>query len=413
VPPADPSRLTARLAALARSTRIRVCLVALALLGALILATSASASELAVEDPTGIRVVVGSGQEPTETPTPTPAAPEAETPVVAQSPEGATAQLPEVATVEAQVPAPEAPAPEAPAPVAEPPQPEPPAPSPPAETPPTEAPAPSPPVVETPPIEAPIAPAPTEIQTPEVHVEVPAREATVEPAGPAGEKPVTDHPQEAASAFSQSEAATRGTETSSVKGTQSVGGVGAAPTEPPAGGLAIGTSVDPVVPATGSSADGTAEPLTAAEARAASATIAARKSAAFGAGPLDCSKALEAGTGEACSSWVVAPQRSESSVLPLGAPDGPLPPDPNGGATGGGGHSVVSAPPGNSTPGPQPGGGSGGASSGGGGGGLATSGFLSLAGLLLLAAPRAMRRLRLLCRPWRIACFALIPERPG
>jgi hypothetical protein len=192
-----------------------------------------------------------------------------------------------------------------------------------------------------------------------------------------------------------------------------VGGVGAAaPLGPSGAGLPLGTPLDPVVPATGSPADGTAEPVTAAAARAASATIAARKSAAFGAGPIDCAKALQAGTGEACSSWVVAPQRSESSVLPLGAPGGPLPPDPNGGATGGG-HSVVSAPLGSSTPGPQPGGSSGGASAGGGGGGLATSGFFSLAGLLLLAAPRAMRRLRLLCQPWRTACFALIPERPG
>jgi hypothetical protein len=228
---------------------------------------------------------------------------------------------------------------------------------------------------------------------------------------PASEKPVTEHPQDA-SAPSQSEASTRGTETPS-KSTQSASSLGAAPPAPPGAGLAVSAPTDPILPITGTPVDGTAEPLTAAAARAASATIAARKSAAFGAGPIECAKALEAGTG-ACSSWAVAPQRSESSLLPLGAPDGPLPPGPNGGTTADrGGHSVVSAPPGNPTPGPQPGGGSGGASAVGGGGGLAMSGFLTLAGLLLLAAPRAMRRLRLLCRPWRTACFALIPERPG
>jgi len=40
-------------------------------------------------------------------------------------------------------------------------------------------------------------------------------------------------------------------------------------------------------------------------------------------------------------------------------------------------------------------------------------GFLTLIGLLLLAAPRAMRRLRLSCEPWLTAFFVLIPERPG
>ena len=387
--PAEPIRRSARRRALVRPTRIRLCSVALALLGALILATSANASELAVEDPAGIAAVVGSGQEPTETATPAPAAPEAETLVAAPSPEGVVAQVPEVPTVEAELPAVEvpAPAPETPAP---------------------EAPPPSPPV-ETPPVEAPVAPAPPEVRPPEVHVEAPAQEAIVQSSPePVSEKPAPERPQDAEGAASQSEAA-GGAETSSTKGTQSVGGVGAAAS---GAGLPLGTPLDPVVPKTGSPADGTAEPLTAAAARAASATIAARKSAAFGAGPLDCAKALQAGTGEGCSSWVVAPQRSESSVLPLGAPGGPLPPDPNGGATGGG-HSVVSALLGSSTPGPQPGGSSGGASAGGGGGGLATSGFFSLAGLLLLAAPRAMRRLRLLCQPWRTACFALIPERPG
>jgi outer membrane biosynthesis protein TonB len=46
-------------------------------------------------------------------------------------------------------------------------------------------------------------------------------------------------------------------------------------------------------------------------------------------------------------------------------------------------------------------------------GGLGLSAFLTIAGLLLLAAPHAMRRLRLSCLPWRTSFFVLIPERPG
>jgi hypothetical protein len=45
--------------------------------------------------------------------------------------------------------------------------------------------------------------------------------------------------------------------------------------------------------------------------------------------------------------------------------------------------------------------------------GFAVSISLMLAALLLLAAPRAMRRLRLLREPWLQARFVLIPERPG
>jgi hypothetical protein len=61
-------------------------------------------------------------------------------------------------------------------------------------------------------------------------------------------------------------------------------------------------------------------------------------------------------------------------------------------------------------PGPGPGGGSG--SSAMGGSGLGMAAFVTLAGLLLLAAPRAMYRLRLSSRPWLTAFFVLIPERP-
>ena len=81
------------------------------------------------------------------------------------------------------------------------------------------------------------------------------------------------------------------------------------------------------------------------------------------------------------------------------------PPSGGYGAPVGGSHPVT--PP----PGPAPSGAVGGSATG--AAGIALSGFFTLAGLLLLAAPRALRRLRLSCRPWRAAFFVLIPERPG
>jgi hypothetical protein len=71
----------------------------------------------------------------------------------------------------------------------------------------------------------------------------------------------------------------------------------------------------------------------------------------------------------------------------------------------GGGRSV--SPP----PGSAPSGAFGGSAAG--GSGIAFSDFSTLAGVLHLAAPRAMRRLRLSCQPWTTAFFVLIPERPG
>jgi hypothetical protein len=65
------------------------------------------------------------------------------------------------------------------------------------------------------------------------------------------------------------------------------------------------------------------------------------------------------------------------------------------------------------SPGPAPGGAGGGVAAGASGGAVGLSGFLTLAGLLLLAAPRALRRLRLSRRPHLTAFFVLIPERPG
>jgi hypothetical protein len=83
-------------------------------------------------------------------------------------------------------------------------------------------------------------------------------------------------------------------------------------------------------------------------------------------------------------------------------------PPAGGGHGGSGGRSAPVSP--TPSPPPAPSGASGSAA---GASGLALSGFLTLAGLLLLGAPRATRRLRLSFEPWLTACFVLIPERPG
>ncbi|MHB8233391.1 MAG: hypothetical protein ACYDHT_01925 [Solirubrobacteraceae bacterium] len=135
------------------------------------------------------------------------------------------------------------------------------------------------------------------------------------------------------------------------------------------------------------------------------------------AGSLSCElSALGGRTTDNCSAGWLGTKRflntSAGGVVPIAASlaavtGGGLPP---GGGHGGG--SAVGNTPVSPTPGPAPSGAAG-AGVGGGGGGVAPSAFLSLAGLLLLAAPRAMRRLRLSCRPLLTACFVLIPERPG
>jgi hypothetical protein len=126
---------------------------------------------------------------------------------------------------------------------------------------------------------------------------------------------------------------------------------------------------------------------------------------------LSCALSLGEHASGSCSGGVIGTQRllaasprsdatvtqdSAAAITPSdGGPDG----------SGGAGHQPVSP-----APGPAPSGAAGG--SAGGGPGLALA-FLSLAGLLLVAPLRAMRRLRLSSAPWLTACFVLIPERPG
>jgi hypothetical protein len=157
---------------------------------------------------------------------------------------------------------------------------------------------------------------------------------------------------------------------------------------------------------------GAGGPLTsdtgAASARAAVGMIAARR-----LGELTCQLSAPGGrTPHSCAAgWMVGPPVPSGSTVGFAtaaslaaAATGD---SPTGGGRGGSGMGNAPVSP---APGPAPSGASGSMT---GGSGTALLTFLTLAGLLLLAAPRAMRRLRLSCRPWLTACFVLIPERPG
>jgi hypothetical protein len=171
---------------------------------------------------------------------------------------------------------------------------------------------------------------------------------------------------------------------------------------PDVSGALIGSPTDP--PSVGSPEAATSE-------IAASAAALAGISAARRAGQLNCELSSLGGMTDGCSAELLGTQQALSQA-PAGyaaavaalAPPSPPPGD------GGHGGAAVGSPPVSPGPGPAP---SGAAGSSAGATGLALSGFLTLAGLLLLGAPRAMRRLRLSCQPWLTACFVLIPERPG
>jgi hypothetical protein len=115
---------------------------------------------------------------------------------------------------------------------------------------------------------------------------------------------------------------------------------------------------------------------------------------------------------EYCIAGAASDTQRLLSQAPLGFTNGAaaLAATPDAPAGGGHGGSAAAGPPVTPAPGPAPSGASGSAA---GSAGIAVSGLLTLAALLLFGAPRAMRRLRLSCQPWRTACFVLIPERPG
>ena len=166
--------------------------------------------------------------------------------------------------------------------------------------------------------------------------------------------------------------------------------------------------------ATGPTAGDPGDPPTTSAARPASIGAPVPLSAAQRAGDLTCELSGLAGpaTDNCTTSWLggrsfLSLSASPADLATVAAARAGAPADGgNGGSgSGGGGRSVV--PP----PAPTPSGAFGGAAMG--SSGIAVSGFFTLADRLLLAAPLAMRRLRLSCQPWLTAFFVLIPERPG
>jgi hypothetical protein len=121
-------------------------------------------------------------------------------------------------------------------------------------------------------------------------------------------------------------------------------------------------------------------------------------------------------TDNCTAGWLGAPREANSSptssaitaVSSLAAAATNSPPGGDHDGSGPGGPPLPSAP------GSAPGGSSGVATGGGGpaGAGAGVSIFITLAGLLLLGAPRALRRFGLAFEPWLAGCFVLIPERP-
>jgi hypothetical protein len=163
---------------------------------------------------------------------------------------------------------------------------------------------------------------------------------------------------------------------------------------------------------TGPSGGGPGEPPTGSGASAIAAFGAlTRMTAAQRAGELRCELSGQASPlTENCSAAWLGRQSlllASPDNLAMAAPGTAVAPAGAGGDVGytGGSRSFIPSP------GPSPSGAFGGSAAG--GSGVATSGFFTLAGLLLLAGPRALRRLRLSCEPWLTAFFVLIPERPG
>lgn len=168
-----------------------------------------------------------------------------------------------------------------------------------------------------------------------------------------------------------------------------------APTSPPtAGGPEAQDSATPAIVAVG----------------ARTAMTAARQ-----AGPLGCElAALGARTSDNCTvGWLGGKRVLASTLIPSAAVSVLAEAAVGFSSERGHGDSAMGNAPVGPAPGPAPGGASGASVGGGAPGGVALSIFLTLAGLLLLGGPRAMRRLRLSCEPWLTACFVLIPERPG
>jgi cytoskeletal protein RodZ len=187
------------------------------------------------------------------------------------------------------------------------------------------------------------------------------------------------------------------------------------PTEGQVGLAGPSTTVPPSVGGT------VQEAVTSAELGEASIVESAHRSAAQQAGRLSCELSALSGplTQNCAAGWLGTPtlgsgsSTSANTEQALAAPPSSGGPGASSSAPAGGNRPAAPAQ-GGSTSNGAAGGAAGGSGAGGsGGGGLGLSAFLTIAGLLLLAAPHAMRRLRLSCLPWRTAFFVLIPERPG
>jgi hypothetical protein len=274
---------------------------------------------------------------------------------------------------------------------------------PPAEEQAPEAPA-APPAEEKAP-EAPAAP-PAEEKAPEAPAAPPAEEKAPEtaPAGPVGD----ERTLEVVPADQGKEEPREGPASTGATAPQDAATTEHASGEPaPEGPNALLGSLPPSV-------DGVGATSTPSNAGRPALAAAAGMTAAQRPGDFICElSALGVRTSGNCSAGWLTAQR-DISAPPIGLAGaiasltvGPAGPPPGGGHGG----SAVGNPPVSPANGSAPSGASGGSAMG--PSGLALSGFLTLAGLLLLGAPRAMRRLRLSCEPWRTACFVLIPERPG
>ncbi len=403
--------------------------IALALLGSLMLAGSAQAAGGAPDE--SAEVIAAQSGEPAPQPQPQPQ-PEGEQPH--PSPSGESS---EVAPTEQQPqPTPEPPAP-TPQPTPEPPAPTPPPPPvetpapPPVETPvppPVEVPAPPPVEVPAPPPVPPVVSEQIPVPVPPIPVPVPVLESGTPPAvaGETKEQPAVTPVGGGLTGSSGGDgegvkepvvALGSGAE-EALKGPPSQG-VTSAPLSA-AAALPPSSSAPPsaIVPALTlpTNPESVATSLEPVPAGAAAIRAAVRRSCALSTlgGPTSAACPVSGGWLAPVGTLARTPARIAIGAAPLNslavaavvATAGGGSGGGDRGGSGGGGHP---APP---APGPAPGGASGSAPAAG-GSGLALSGFLTLAGLLLLAAPRAMRRLRLSSRPWLTACFVLIPERPG
>lgn len=268
------------------------------------------------------------------------------------------------------------------------------------------------PVKETPPVEAVVEPVqetpPAEAVVEPVHEDAPPAEALKEPAPEAGPV-VTPTPGAAIPVVMATEQAKEALSTGG--GGQAAEGLVSASTSTQEGPSSSGATIaEGVVTASAPVSASASEEQERSPGPVAAILASVRLTPAQRAADLSCQLSGLPGplTGE-CAAGFVGEQRAPASAASLvaapamtgtGAP-------PGGGYSGSTGGSRSAAPP----PGPAPSGAFGGSSTGGAGGAL--SGFFTLAGLLLLGGPRALRRLRLSCRPWLTAFFVLIPERPG